>query len=520
MAVYQISKIQIRRGKSRTGPGFPQLASGELGWSLDTQELYIGNGSISEGAPIVGNTKILTSKDIIGGGSGLVNSIEHIYKSQTGNIVTGPTAVVRKLQALLDDNVYVTSFGAVGDGVIDDLFAIQRSINQLFANVNGRSYMDDGTGTAQRATLKIPPGIFVISDTLILPSYTTIVGAGIDKSFIYYTGTNSALKFVADVESPYDVTRPRYINVSGVTIRQASENIATIGLEINNLSNSSFRDVKLVGNWTLGTSLDNKGISITNTENVIFNNVIITNFYYGLYIGDAVTNIEYNTGSISNTTYGVALGTDLTIADLGASNVHLSNLKFENINANGFVSNIGSSNSVTNCTLINVGGSNDTAPTYPQIFFTSANSSCSNIRSDRVALLAPSSLLPRYVPEVSGVGTYTSSTYTADLLFTVSSSDILRLPLRTAVDGLIQGSISYEINYAFSGLFTRQGIISITANAPAIVSSEEFTCDATSANGIKLDFTVAIESNSIVISYTNSLADNVGMLTYSYTSKF
>jgi hypothetical protein len=92
--------------------------------------------------------------------------------------------------------------------------------------------------------------------------------------------------------------------------------------------------------------------------------------------------------------------------------------------------------------------------------------------------------------------------------------------LRTAVDGLIQGSISYEINYAFSGLFTRQGIISITANAPAIVSSEEFTCDATSADGIKLDFTVAIESNSIVISYTNSLADNVGMLTYSYTSKF
>jgi hypothetical protein len=239
-----------------------------------------------------------------------------------------------------------------------------------------------------------------------------------------------------------------------------------------------------------------------------------------LYIGDSVTNIEYNTGSISNTTYGVALGTDLTIADLGASNVHLSNLKFENINANGFVSNIGSSNSVTNCTLINVGGSNDTAPTYPQIFFTSANSSCSNIRSDRVALLAPSSLLPRYVPEVSGVGTYTSSTYTADLLFTVLSSDIVRLPLRTDVDGTIQGSISYEISYAFSGLFTRHGIISITANAPAIVSSEEFTCNATSADGIKLDFTVAIDSNSIVISYTNSLADNAGTLTYSYTSKF
>lgn len=224
MAVYQISKIQIRRGKSRSGPGFPQLASGELGWSLDTQELYIGNGSISEGAPIVGNTKILTSKDIVGGGSGLINSLEHTYKSANGNIVTGPNSsfpVIRKLQALLDDNVYVTSFGAVGDGITDDLFAIQRSINQLFANVNGRSYMDDGTGTAQRATLKIPPGIFVISDTLVLPSYTTIVGAGIDKSFIYYTGANSALRFTSDIESPYDVTQPRYIHISGVKIGRA-----------------------------------------------------------------------------------------------------------------------------------------------------------------------------------------------------------------------------------------------------------------------------------------------------------
>ena len=59
MAVVQISKIQVRRGK-KTVSGIPQLASGELGWAVDTQELYIGNGSVAEGAPAVGNTKILT----------------------------------------------------------------------------------------------------------------------------------------------------------------------------------------------------------------------------------------------------------------------------------------------------------------------------------------------------------------------------------------------------------------------------------------------------------------------------
>ena len=44
MAVVQISRIQIRRGQKNLGSGLPQLASGEFGWAVDTQELYIGNG--------------------------------------------------------------------------------------------------------------------------------------------------------------------------------------------------------------------------------------------------------------------------------------------------------------------------------------------------------------------------------------------------------------------------------------------------------------------------------------------
>ena len=60
MAVVQISKIQVRRGQKNQGTGIPQLASGEFGWAVDAQELYIGNGAVSEGAPAVGNTQILT----------------------------------------------------------------------------------------------------------------------------------------------------------------------------------------------------------------------------------------------------------------------------------------------------------------------------------------------------------------------------------------------------------------------------------------------------------------------------
>jgi hypothetical protein len=57
MAVTQKSKIQVRRGRREN---LPQLAAGELGWAIDTQQLYIGNGTFTDGAPAEGNTEILT----------------------------------------------------------------------------------------------------------------------------------------------------------------------------------------------------------------------------------------------------------------------------------------------------------------------------------------------------------------------------------------------------------------------------------------------------------------------------
>lgn len=57
MAVTQKSKIQVRRGRREN---LPQLAAGELGWAIDTQQLYIGNGTYTDGAPAEGNTEIIT----------------------------------------------------------------------------------------------------------------------------------------------------------------------------------------------------------------------------------------------------------------------------------------------------------------------------------------------------------------------------------------------------------------------------------------------------------------------------
>jgi len=69
----------MRRGR-RTE--LPQLASGEFGWAVDSQEIYIGNGAVSEGAPYVGNTKLLSEHDDL-----FTLADQYVYKNGTKVII-------------------------------------------------------------------------------------------------------------------------------------------------------------------------------------------------------------------------------------------------------------------------------------------------------------------------------------------------------------------------------------------------------------------------------------------------
>jgi hypothetical protein len=50
-----------------------------MGWSVDTQQLYIGNGSIAEGAPQTGVTEIMTERSIAQATAGFNANIAAIY---------------------------------------------------------------------------------------------------------------------------------------------------------------------------------------------------------------------------------------------------------------------------------------------------------------------------------------------------------------------------------------------------------------------------------------------------------
>lgn len=172
MAVVQISKIQLRRGRKNTGTGLPQLASGELAWAIDTQELYIGNGAVSEGAPAVGNTKILTEKDSI-----LDLAESYQYKLSDTSIQTGadPSDPVRRtMQQRLDEGaVNGASYGieaaaTESEATVDHTATLQNAVFNLYLNSDERNAV----------TLELDPGYYRLTGTVYLPSNVKIRGSG------------------------------------------------------------------------------------------------------------------------------------------------------------------------------------------------------------------------------------------------------------------------------------------------------------------------------------------------------
>lgn len=178
MAIQQVSRITQRKGLAEDLP--QPLAGAELGWAIDQRRLYIGNGTLADGAPTVGNTEILTEYSPI-----LEYATAYTYKgaaagyeAQTG-ITTG-NPITRSLQARLDDFAVVTDFGATGDGDTDDTAAINRALNQLYCvQVNPQI----------RRGLFFPAGVYRVSNTILVPPYAKLYGEGSDSSVIKFMAT-------------------------------------------------------------------------------------------------------------------------------------------------------------------------------------------------------------------------------------------------------------------------------------------------------------------------------------------
>ena len=216
MAIVQISRITHRKGLSES---VPQLAGAELGWSVDTRQLFIGNGTLEEGAPVVGNTELLTQfSDIPEVSNYVYKDVAVGYQAETGPSASEP--VVRTVQARLDDFASVRGYGAVGDGVADDTAAINRALLDLYCRAGSN------TNPQVRRTLFFPAGVYRVTDTINIPAFAKIVGEGADATVFLLDSSSSADYVVRFADAAGNTganmgagVLPRNIEISGITIQ-------------------------------------------------------------------------------------------------------------------------------------------------------------------------------------------------------------------------------------------------------------------------------------------------------------
>ena len=323
MAVVQISRIQVRRGQKNAGTGVPQLASGEFGWAVDARELYIGNGAVSEGSPQVGNTKVLTQYDNI---FDLADA--YTYRSpdawmNTGGV--GATAITRTLQDRLDDRVSGRAFGLTGETTQIATTKLQNAIDQLYLN-------DANKGSiGSRVVLYLEAGEYIVDDTIYIPPYTNIVGAGSDKTVIRTSTLNkpifqtvndsSTVGTPASHASTTTINQPRDIHITGITLESTVVNFCMI---LDSCKDSMFEDVKFKGNWSSGDAINNSdvGLQLNNlsssveTKNNSFKNCKFSNISYAVQSDWDTNNNNWHDCEFFNLGYGIGFGTNLLSLDL------------------------------------------------------------------------------------------------------------------------------------------------------------------------------------------------------------
>ena len=415
MAVIQISRIQVRRGQKEQGSGIPQLAGGEFGWAMDSQELFIGNGSVAEGAPQVGNSKILTEHDNL-------FELADTYSYDAGGIVlTGPNSnspIKRTLQARLDDRVSIRSFGATGDGT-DQTAQLQRAIDQLFLNDATKGSEDS------RVILHIEPGVYMLSDSIKVPPYANIIGAGADKTVFKQMADAPVFETVNSDSTPGNyasdsssttLTQAQYIRIEGMTL----DSIATSSVVyLKSCRDSYFANIKIKGYWESGDAIDTTraGIRLDSLSTLVTcqNNTFANIEMFGLDAGISsdfdIKDNQWENCSFETLGYGVVFGATATVGSQGQltgplfNSIHSS--VFDEIDRQGIWVEAGKNNTSSHNTFRNVGnvGGTEANATYSIIKFTTAQNNTIDDKFDRTELLGYDQNyieLSPYVSEIEG----------------------------------------------------------------------------------------------------------------------
>ena len=407
MAIVQVSRITQRKGLRDDLP--QPLAGAEMGWAVDQRRLFIGNGTIAEGAPVVGNTEILTEfSDVLSFFTQYAYQGEAAgYSAQTGATPGNP--VTQSLQSRLDSYAVISNFGATGDGVTDVTEDINRALFQIYCRSESPN---------ARRSLFFPAGEYIITNTLNIPPNATLYGEGINSTIINFrvldwtpgvvwpagvlvfnvsTGLYYRSNFSVPVGTAINSTTtggdpfwtaeslPEYIFRTADGLQQTGVNIGTNGaatpgnlkisgiqFKINRVTNGvlidqanncSFDDVAIQGVLTsndLTTTADNTAAIRWNStqsnpcRNITWNNCKFSGFTFITLSNQNIRGITFSNSEFSTFYQGFILGGQ-TVENGGPTGVRIVQNTFDNISQEGVIFTNVSLNATAYNTFYDVG---------------------------------------------------------------------------------------------------------------------------------------------------------------------
>lgn len=533
MAVIQISRIQIRRGQKNQGSGIPQLAGGELGWAMDSQELFIGNGAVSEGAPLVGNTKVLTEHDNL-----FELADQYTYLSgeivQTGETINTP--IKRSLQQRLDDIVSVRSFGANGDDT-DQTVQLQRAIDQLYLNQSTK-------GTEQsRVVLTLEPGLYRITDSIKVPPYATIKGAGKGKTKIIQSTNNPIFETVNETSTPgtysddsssTTLNQAQDISISGITFDSTGTGPM---LKLQSCKDSSFTDLEFINYWESGDPIvtTNSAVVLNSLSTLVtcsnnkFENISIKNIDVAIASDFDINNNTFSIIEIKDCGRGILFGDATVIGtngqDTGPYQNTITNSEFKNIDREAIYIKEGYGNYSNNNFFDGVGnvGGNEGNAQYSVIKFDKANNNSVNDTFTRTKLLGYDQQFILDAPYISEIAGPVSADIGGFHQLTInernSAITLFRLP-----GDLTRG---YKVSYNYGSNTvnaSRKGVMTImcdrTQDAIHFVDDYDYFGDSNFAPNMEISATLAdanadTTTDTILIKVKNATPSDEGTFTYS-----
>jgi len=547
VAIVQISRITQRKGLAIDLPD--PLAGAELGWATDTRRLYIGNGTTQEGAPVVGNTEVLTEFSDI-----LSYATEYIYQGESASYVvqtglTASTPVSQSLQSRLDSIAVITDFGATGDAVTDVTANINNALYQLYCRQ---------VNTQIRRSLYFPAGTYIISDTLNIPPYCNLNGDGPESTIIsFYVQTwTSGVAFasgvlVKDGGSYYRsaasvpvgtaisntaywtaTTLPEYIFRTADSLQQTGANIGSNGasqpgsFEISNMKfmtnmvhdgglvqaaqDCSFQSVNIAGPETAGslinTASDTACVRFDTTasyvcSNIEWNHCTFTGMTWGTNTDEQIEGVTFSNCSFDMLYQGVYLGND-TAPAVGPTGFRVVENNFDNIYAEGIsIVNVGMNCSAYNA-FYDVGNHflGTASPSTPVIDINGTNNVSVGDMFERTTQYSDGVIHPRI--KLNNLNGITVGMNVSNITFYQNNSDGGGTPYNFANQqelGTYQRTAGIQDNLTVSG------------SAQTL-----FTFDADYIAAVKIDYTTVTDNNNAVRTGTftivRSTSDSTGAL--------